>query len=167
MKSRIRFLLLSFSLSFVLLALFGTPAYAQTCGEQGGTCMDPNNCTGNIVGVTDCAVPGHILYCCVPSRWSSLAASAAPNLGGQTLGQITSTALVWLFPIAGLLLLLYLLYGGFRFMTSAGDPQAASQAKGIITTALVGFVVIFVAYWVTQIVITILGIDAGGLFLPV
>ncbi|GMR03312.1 MAG: hypothetical protein BMS9Abin21_145 [Thermodesulfovibrionia bacterium] len=85
---------------------------------------------------------------------------AAPRFAGGGIGDIVSVLILYLFPIAGLLLLLYLLYGGFRWMTSGGDPKALAQARSAVTTALIGFVIVFVSFWVVQLVGIMLGIDA-------
>ena len=79
---------------------------------------------------------------------------------GGSIGDIVSEFLKYLFPLAGLLVLLYLLLGGFQLMTSGGDPKKTQEAKGKITNALIGFVIVFIAYWLVQIVGTILGIEA-------
>lgn len=76
------------------------------------------------------------------------------------LGFIIHEALRYIFVIAGLALLLYLLYGGFQLMTSRGDPGGVKEAQAKITSAIVGFVIIFVAYWLVQAVGVIFGIDA-------
>ncbi|OGM15794.1 hypothetical protein A2V56_01060 [Candidatus Woesebacteria bacterium RBG_19FT_COMBO_42_9] len=76
-----------------------------------------------------------------------------------TLGQIISSLIPYIFVIAGLLLLLYLVFGGFGLMTSRGDPKAVAAAKEKITFAVAGFVIIFVSYWIVQIVGQILGIQ--------
>lgn len=75
-----------------------------------------------------------------------------------SLGDILSALLPYIFVLAGLTLLLYLVWGGFQLMLSGGDPQKASAAKGKITSAIVGFVIIFVAYWLIQILQVIFGL---------
>ncbi|MGB6838996.1 MAG: hypothetical protein WBD86_03710 [Microgenomates group bacterium] len=79
---------------------------------------------------------------------------------GEDIGSIVSELLKYLFPLAGILLLLYLLFGGFSLMTSGGDPKKMQAAKGKLTNALVGFIIVFAAYWIVQIIGTILGIEA-------
>jgi len=81
------------------------------------------------------------------------------NKQDLTLGEIVSGLLPYLFAGAGLLLLLYLLLGGLQLMTSGGDPKKTQEAKGKITNALVGFIIVFIAYWLVQIVGKILGIE--------
>lgn len=64
------------------------------------------------------------------------------------------------FVFAGLLLLFYFILGGIGMIGSAGknDPKATEQAKQTITTAVTGFVVVFVAYWIVQLLGSILKI---------
>lgn len=69
----------------------------------------------------------------------------------KDLGSIVSEFLKYLFPLAGLLLFAYLVVGGFSYLTSGGDPKAMEQAKGKVTNAIVGFIILVVAYWVVQI----------------
>ena len=76
------------------------------------------------------------------------------------LGDIVGALLPYLFAGAGILLLLYLLYGGISLMLSGGDPKAIQSAKDKITGALVGFIIVFASYWLVQIVGKILGITA-------
>lgn len=76
-----------------------------------------------------------------------------------TLGEIVSNALTIIFPLAGLVLLLMLIYGGYNLMFSAGDPKKAQSSREIVTTALIGFAIIFVAFWLTIIVGRILGLS--------
>jgi len=78
---------------------------------------------------------------------------------GLQLGQIVGALLPYLFVIAGLLLLLYLIFGGFTYLTSAGDPKKMEDAKGKITGALVGFLIVFVSFWIVQIVGKVFGIE--------
>lgn len=86
--------------------------------------------------------------------------SIAPNITGKSIGSIISDLLPYFFAGAGLLLLLFLLYGGLGLMLSRGDPKAVQGAKDKITGAVVGFVIVFVAYWLVQIIGTIFGIEA-------
>lgn len=77
---------------------------------------------------------------------------------GITLGDIVTSTVPFLFIIAGLILLLYLIWGGFSLMLSRGDPKAVEAAKGRITNAIIGFVIIFIAYWLVQLLGQVFGI---------
>ena len=84
------------------------------------------------------------------------------NKGDLKLGEIVSGLLPYLFAGAGLFLLLYLLLGGFQLMTSGGDPKKMQEAKGKLTNALVGFIIVFIAYWLVQIIASVLGLGKIG-----
>jgi len=47
-------------------------------------------------------------------------------------------------------------------MTSAGDPEKVKAGQGKITTAVIGFLIVFVAYWLMQIIETVLGFKILG-----
>ncbi|MBM3209610.1 hypothetical protein FJZ40_04990 [Candidatus Shapirobacteria bacterium] len=68
-----------------------------------------------------------------------------------TIGNVFSVALTYVFIVAGLGLFIYLIMGGLRLMLSGGDPNSIEQAKGKITNALLGFVIIFCSFWLVQI----------------
>jgi hypothetical protein len=85
----------------------------------------------------------------------------AKSAGGN-LGKIVSALIPYLFYGAGVLLLLYLIYGGYKLMLSGGDPKAVQQGKSIITMAFMGFAVVFASYWIVQIVGRFLGVDVFG-----
>mgnify|MGYP001603397046 FL=1 len=82
-----------------------------------------------------------------------------PLQNNLTLGGIVGAFLPYIFGIAGLILLFYLIWGGFSLMLSKGDQKAVEAAKGRITTAIIGFVIIFIAYWLVQLLGRILGVE--------
>lgn len=89
------------------------------------------------------------------------------TFGGQiTLGAIISHAVSYIFYFAGIGLLLMLLGSGFSFLTSAGDPKKMEKAKSQLTNALVGFLIIFVAFWLVQALGIIFGFQAIGSIFP-
>jgi len=76
----------------------------------------------------------------------------------KTLGDIISAFLPYIFTLAGIILFALLIMGGFELLTSGGNPEKAKKAQGRITSALIGFLIIFLAYWITQILEVIFGI---------
>jgi uncharacterized membrane protein len=84
---------------------------------------------------------------------------SSPNFIGADMGDIINKLVLYLFPLAGILMLLYLLFGGYKYMLSRGDPKAIADARDTITTAVVGFIIVFVAFWIVQIVGVVLGIE--------
>ncbi len=85
--------------------------------------------------------------------------------GKGNLGTILSNAFPLILAAAGIGLLLMILGAGYTFLTSAGDAKKTEQAKQQLTFAIVGFIIIFAAYWVVQLVGTIFGLDIiNGVF---
>ncbi len=68
------------------------------------------------------------------------------------LASIVTNALPIVFSVAGIILLLYLLWGGFDYLTSMGDPKKAESGRNKITNAVIGFIIIFAAFWLVQII---------------
>jgi len=80
----------------------------------------------------------------------------APISGWANINQIVSRLLIYIFPIAGTLTFVYLLYGGFHLILAQGNEEGIKEAKGKITNAIIGFLIIFAAYWIVQILEIIL-----------
>lgn len=54
--------------------------------------------------------------------------------------------------VAGLIAVLFLIIGGFRYITSAGNEETAEQAKKIITNAIIGIVVIILSFVIVRVI---------------
>ncbi len=80
----------------------------------------------------------------------------------SSVGQIIKDTIPYIFSAAGIAVLIYLIVAGLQLMTSAGDPKAVESAKGKVTGALIGFVVIFASYWIVQLLSAFLGVDRVG-----
>ena len=51
----------------------------------------------------------------------------------------------WFIAIAGIVSAIFIVYGGIAYTSSAGDPNKLSQAKKIITNALIGLAIVALA----------------------
>lgn len=85
-----------------------------------------------------------------------------PNSGGTGLpGNTTqdSTASGFILKIinialaiAGLIAVLFLIIGGFRYITSAGNEETAEKAKKIILNSIIGIVVIILSFVIVRVI---------------
>jgi hypothetical protein len=81
-----------------------------------------------------------------------------PNSGGTGLPNDTSVSGLILrviniaLAVAGLVAVLFLIIGGFRYITSAGNEETAEQAKKIIINAIIGVVVIILAFVIVRVI---------------
>jgi len=86
------------------------------------------------------------------------------NSQSLKIGDIISTALNYVFTIAGILLLIYLVISGFKMFTSGGDQKKAAEAKASLTNAAIGFVIVLVAFWIVQLSGIVFGLGTNTNF---
>lgn len=84
------------------------------------------------------------------------------NVNSTDIGTIISKLLPYIFGIAGIGLLVYLVIAGLQMMMSRGDPKAMQMAQARITTALTGFIVLFLAYSTVKLIGIVFGITVFG-----
>ena len=89
------------------------------------------------------------------------------TIGGQPANYTTprgiiSALLPILFTFAGIILFVMIIWGGFEMITGATDPKKQEAGKQRITAGIIGFLLIFSAYWLAQLVQTIVGISILG-----
>ena len=88
-----------------------------------------------------------------PSSFKFYSAGSQMSQVGAVIGGL----LPYIYVVAGLLMLLMLIIGGITLMTSGGDPAKTKDGYGKITAGVVGFLIIFVSYFVVQILEVVLG----------
>lgn len=76
------------------------------------------------------------------------------------ISEIVSLFLRAAFVLAGIILLFFFILGGIGLISSAGqsDPGKAEQSKKTITSAVIGFVIVFASYWIVKLVGQLLGV---------
>lgn len=80
---------------------------------------------------------------------------------GKGLNDLVSVVLRNSIVIAGVILLFLLIFGGISIMASAGSSNKEGTARGkkAVTSALIGFLIIFVAYWIIQLLGFLTGLN--------
>jgi hypothetical protein len=78
---------------------------------------------------------------------------------GSSLGSITNSFLPTILQLAGLILFGMLVMGGFTMLAGAADKESQEKGKKMITSSLTGFFIIFLAYWIAQILQVIFKIN--------
>jgi len=65
----------------------------------------------------------------------------------------------WALTFAGLVALLLVIFGGFKYMTSGGDQKAVEGGKKTITWAIIGLVVILLSFAIVRFIADITGLE--------
>ncbi len=78
--------------------------------------------------------------------------------GINTLGDVVNRLLIVIVPLGGLILFLVLIWGGYDFLLSGGNPERVKKGKAKITTGLIGFFLLIMAYLITKVISQIFGL---------
>ena len=90
------------------------------------------------------------------------------KLGGQgvrgvfpTFGSLFSTILFNVYAVAGIIFLFLLIFGGFSLIIGAGSKDSNKIANGqkAVGAAVGGFFVIFLSYFIIQIIEVLTGVN--------
>ncbi len=72
--------------------------------------------------------------------------------GQGLLGTLISTIIPIAIGIGGMLTVIFIIISGIQFVTSGSDPKGASAAKDRLVYAVIGFIVLILAYAALQII---------------
>lgn len=84
-----------------------------------------------------------------------------PLSGIDSLGGLVSKVLTFLLPLAGIILLFVLIWGGYDFMMSQGSPEKIKSAQAKITTGIIGFILLVFSYLLVRVISSIFGLNEG------
>jgi hypothetical protein len=85
------------------------------------------------------------------------------GLGTRDLREGVMNIVNVLLGFLGIIAIIIILWGGFRWMTAGGNEDKVGEAKKIIIAGIIGLVIIFTAYAIATFVINQL-ISATGAF---
>lgn len=81
-----------------------------------------------------------------------------------TLSKVISSIINFLYAISGIILFFVIVWGGYMFLTSRGDAEKVGQAKAVISSGLIGFILLVVSGLLVQFLALIFGLDTSFLF---
>lgn len=100
-----------------------------------------------------------------PSPWTSTC-----NPGGvatlQCFEDIFRNILQSIIPLAGLAAFVLLLMGGFKYLSSAGDPKKVQEATGMITGTIIGIAVAVGVWFIFKLIEAVTGINVLQFTVP-
>ncbi len=80
----------------------------------------------------------------------------------QSIGGLLSSWLPNVYVVAGIILFFFILMGGFTMIMNAGNTEKTQQGQKVLTSAVVGFVLLFASYWIIQVIQIITGVPILG-----
>lgn len=95
-----------------------------------------------------------------PPLSSSLGPASAGLYGGAmtdtpapvSVGSIVAQVIAVFFGLLGIIFVVLMVYGGFQWMTAAGNPEQVKKAQKLMLDAILGVLILmvasFISYWV-------------------
>lgn len=68
------------------------------------------------------------------------------SVGDGSIGGIIGAIIDILFGAAAVVALIYIIIGGYNYITSSGNPEALEAAKGTIVNAIIGLLIVLASY---------------------
>jgi len=87
--------------------------------------------------------------------------AAPPGISTTDLASIIINVTNWVLGFITLVAVLMLIWGGVQYLTAAGDDAAVEKAKHTITYAILGLIVVGIAY---AVVVVVVNVFIGGSF---
>ncbi len=83
-----------------------------------------------------------------------------PNVN-WTLGEVINRLMQVVVPLAAIALFFILVWGGYDFLLSGGNPEKVKKGKAKITAGLVGFFLLITSYLAVKLISQIFGLGQG------
>jgi len=91
-----------------------------------------------------------------------------PGTVGPVTGvanNLVTSALNILIFIAGAVAVIFVIWGGYKYITSAGDPKKGEEARKTIINAMIGIMIVVASYFIVRVAIsagqTVTTVDSG------
>lgn len=82
--------------------------------------------------------------------------------GGGTLPQLIGTLINTGIGVVGIFLVVWIVYAGYIYMMSQGEAPKVDKAKKMLSTAIIGLVIMLMAYAISTYVLSALLTATGG-----
>lgn len=155
------------------------PDFACTCKNTDGTACtggSSSQCKGQQSKAAADAFCGTLTPPCTGSTWTSPTADCVctgcggttPTNGTITIGppynatgpqninELIANITNWVLGIAGAIAVLFIILAGLRYITAHGDSKQTEAAKTALRNAIIGLVIVVLAFFIVQLIVTVL-----------
>ncbi len=82
--------------------------------------------------------------------------------GTRSVNDLIKLVINWLLGIAFGIAVLFLIIGGFWYITSAGNEETAEKGKNTAVNAIIGIVIIILSYVIVNVISNLVASSGGG-----
>lgn len=68
------------------------------------------------------------------------------NFKKLDLATIVRTIIMWALIFSAVVAVIFIIWGGYQYVTSSGDAEKAGKGRATLINAIIGLVIIFIAY---------------------
>lgn len=126
----------------IIFIVIGAVMYILSAGNESRMNTAKAAITAALVGMAlAIAAPSFLKELASILGWTSVIDASNSVVGAQTFTQIATKVLDFLLSIVGIIAIIMLVFGGFTYLTSAGDENRAETGKKIVTYAVIAITV--------------------------
>ncbi|PIZ62589.1 hypothetical protein COY16_03885 [Candidatus Roizmanbacteria bacterium CG_4_10_14_0_2_um_filter_39_13] len=96
-----------------------------------------------------------------PTGSSRTIAIQGPLVGINSLADIVTVIMSFLYPFAGAIFLGVVIWGGFDLLTSHGEAEKLNSGRSKITSGIIGFILLATSYILAKLLGFIFGVGEG------
>ncbi len=120
-----------------------------------------------IIAFADVAATPVSINPCDANAGSGTTADILCKLGGGNVANTIRNIVVFFVMLSVVFALVYLLYGGIKWITSGGEKTKVEESRNHIVAALIGLIVVVLTIFILSIVLAAFGISFTSLKIPV
>ncbi|HEX4774054.1 MAG TPA: pilin [Candidatus Saccharimonadales bacterium] len=134
----------SYALTLMALLMFGMPTLVPLAVSADSVC--------NNGGIADQVSSGANQAALGAGQGGNCTDSA--GVSQSSLAKIGHTVVNWFSLIIGIIAVIMLIYGGFRYITSGGSSEKVGNAKNTLIYAIIGLVIVALAQIIVHFVLS-------------
>lgn len=85
---------------------------------------------------------------------------------GTDVNSFIRTVINWILGVTFGIAVLFLIIGGFWYITSAGNEETASKGKSTVINAIIGIIIIVLSYVIVSVISNLVATGGGGATAP-
>lgn len=122
---------------------------SNTGAGGGAQCVPDDLCPKKIGNTEYCRING----LCVPKPQGNVGGL----IGSSTVFEVVGIVLKWLLTLAGVVATVFIIIGGYLYITAAGNEEQSEKGKKTLVNAIIGIVVVVLSMAIVTIVTNTLG----------
>lgn len=79
----------------------------------------------------------------------------------DNIADLVNKLIAFVLPLAAVIFFLVLVWGGYDYLLSRGNPEKIKGAQAKITAGIIGFFILVLSYFIVKLLASIFGLGAG------